>query len=349
MKAKLYNIKQSLEVKDIDSQSRKVAMYLARFDSIDSDQDLIRKGAFKKSLKERGIESTSNRKIAFLRHHDWEKQIGKFVELYEDDQGLYAVGQLGRSTDGEDALKDYEDGIIKEHSIGFQYVQSKMEFIEDKNGNYNEIKELILWEGSAVTFGSNPYTYVVGMKGQDKIDQIEKINNELNVCIKALANGQGTDERLHNLEMKVKYLNSQLVLLATQEPNVIHSTEGNKPKDVEIIKPFDWKTVFNTLSHKETYADYPKQAKENARRGIRLNEAVNNRCATAVGKQRARQLSSGEALSLDTLKRTYSFLSRAKTYYKPGDTEACGTISYLLWGGDAMLNYCERKLNAIDD
>ena len=120
MKNNLYNIKESLELKDVDTGSRQVALYLSKFDNIDSDFDIIRKGAFKKSIKERGVSSRSNRKIAFLRHHDWEKQIGKFVELAEDEFGLYAVGQLGRSTMGDDALKDYEDGIIKEHSIGFQ-------------------------------------------------------------------------------------------------------------------------------------------------------------------------------------------------------------------------------------
>jgi hypothetical protein len=53
-------------------------------------------------------------------------------------------------------------------------------------------------------------------------------------------------------------------------------------------------------------------------------------------------------LSLDTIKRTYSFLSRAKTYYKPSDEKACGTISYLLWGGDAMLSWCEKKLKQLE-
>ena len=76
-----YKIKShSLEIKDVDAKSRKVSMYLAHFGNIDSDQDMIVKGAFSKSLQERGVESTSNRKIAFLRHHDWKMQIGKFVE-----------------------------------------------------------------------------------------------------------------------------------------------------------------------------------------------------------------------------------------------------------------------------
>ena len=96
------------------------------------------------------------------------------------------------------------------------------------------------------------------------------------------------------------------------------------------------------------FDDYPKAASQNAQRGINLNEKVGNDCATLVGKNRARQLVARENLSLETIKRTYSYLSRAKEYYNPNDTEACGTISYLLWGGDEMLGYTERKLEQLE-
>jgi hypothetical protein len=95
----------------------------------------------------------------------------------------------------------------------------------------------------------------------------------------------------------------------------------------------------------ESYNDYPQSAKDNAERGIRLNEAVGNRCATQVGKIRATQIMKGENLTMDTIKRTYSYLSRAAEFYNPEDTEACGTISYLLWGGEPMLRWAETKIN----
>jgi hypothetical protein len=95
----------------------------------------------------------------------------------------------------------------------------------------------------------------------------------------------------------------------------------------------------------ETYSDYPQSAIDNAQRGMDLNEKVGNKCATLVGKARANQLINKENLSLETIKRTYSYLSRARAYYNADDTEACGTISYLLWGGDEMLRYCEKTLN----
>jgi HK97 family phage prohead protease len=247
MKNNLYSTKSALEIKDLDSENRKVVVYLAKFDNIDSDNDMFVKGAFSKSIQERGPQSTSNRKIAFLRHHNWEMPIGKFLDLSEDDNGLYAVGQLGRSTLGEDAFKDYEDGIIREHSIGFQYIGDKTRWMEDstmEKGGYYQLGEVKLFEGSAVTFGANEMTNVVDViKSENKNEIIERISNDLHIVIKALSNGKGTDERLYELEMKSKYLSSQLVLLAKQDPMLIQSVKS-EPEDVEL---FNWSNVVNNL------------------------------------------------------------------------------------------------------
>ena len=99
----------------------------------------------------------------------------------------------------------------------------------------------------------------------------------------------------------------------------------------------------------ETYSDYGSGVRNNAKRGIELNKKVNNKCATSVGKVRAQQLARGEKLSLSTIKRMYSYLSRAETYYDPSDSKACGTISYLLWGGKAGLNWSRGKLRELGE
>jgi hypothetical protein len=99
----------------------------------------------------------------------------------------------------------------------------------------------------------------------------------------------------------------------------------------------------------ETYSDYGSGVRNNAKRGIELNKKVNNKCATSVGKVRAQQLARGEKLSLSTIKRMYSYLSRAETYYDPNDSKACGTISYLLWGGKAALSWSRGKLRELGE
>lgn len=99
----------------------------------------------------------------------------------------------------------------------------------------------------------------------------------------------------------------------------------------------------------KTYGDYGSGVRNNAKRGIELNKKVNNRCATSVGKIRAQQLARGEKLSVSTIKRMYSYLSRAGEYYDPSDSKACGTISYLLWGGKAGLAWSRSKLKELGE
>ena len=97
----------------------------------------------------------------------------------------------------------------------------------------------------------------------------------------------------------------------------------------------------------ETYNDYPDTVKNAAKRGIDLNEKVNNKCATSVGKVRAQQLANGRNISIQTIKRMYAYTSRAREFYNPDDTTACGTISYLLWGGDAANRWSAAKLKEL--
>ena len=111
----------------------------------------------------------------------------------------------------------------------------------------------------------------------------------------------------------------------------------------------DGRTKTGKRTELETFKDYPDAVSNNAKRGIELNEKVNNKCATQVGKIRAQQLANKENISVQTLKRMYSYLSRAAEYYDENDKEACGTISYLLWGGKAGLRWSESKLKELGE
>ena len=110
----------------------------------------------------------------------------------------------------------------------------------------------------------------------------------------------------------------------------------------------DFQAFSKQLEEFESYNDYPKQAIEAAKQGIKRNEELGNKCGTLVGKQRAQQLAKGENVSLDTIKRMRSFLIRQKDNYDLAisrkDYSACGYVSYLLWGGPAALPWAEKKL-----
>lgn len=99
----------------------------------------------------------------------------------------------------------------------------------------------------------------------------------------------------------------------------------------------------------ESYSDYPESVKNNAKRGIELNEKNGNKCATQTGKVRAQQLAKGAPISLETIKRMYSYLSRAEEDYENADTNDCGNISYLLWGGKSALGWSRNKLRELGE
>ena len=98
----------------------------------------------------------------------------------------------------------------------------------------------------------------------------------------------------------------------------------------------------------ETYTDYPEGAVEAAKMGIKRNKEIDNKCATQVGKVRAQQLANREPISLDTVRRMRSFLVRQKGNFELAqerkDYNACGYISYLLWGGPEALPWAEKVL-----
>lgn len=133
---------------------------------------------------------------------------------------------------------------------------------------------------------------------------------------------------------KAEYKQSNLSAIETEEAEFMLSSLKDLVNGVQV-----------TL---ESYNDYPDSVANNAKRGIEMNEKVNNKCATDVGKIRAQQLAKKEKISTSTIKRMYSYLSRAEEYYDPSDSTACGTISYLLWGGKSAKNWAESKIKQLN-
>lgn len=195
--------------KDIDSKSRIVSGYLSNFGNIDSDNDIIAKGAFSKSIAER------KDKIFYLLQHNWEKPLGKFNVLSEDEKGLYFEAEIANTSYGNDLIELYSSGIVNEHSIGFNTIKSDVE----KSTGTRIIKEVKLWEGSAVTLGANSATPFTGFKSE-----LKDLQEKQSKIIKAIKEGGFTDETFIMLEYSLKQLMAEAYELKStqneQEPPV---------------------------------------------------------------------------------------------------------------------------------
>lgn len=139
---------------------------------------------------------------------------------------------------------------------------------------------------------------------------------------------------------KVNFAKQEMEILEEQEAELILS-------QIRAVIKKDGRRKSGKHIEMESYSDYPDAVSNNAKRGIELNDKVKNKCATPVGKVRAQQLAQGKPISVETIKRMHSYLSRAEEYYDEGDSKACGTISYLLWGGLAGKRWAESKLKEL--
>lgn len=129
--------------------------YAAIFGEKDLVGDIIRRGAFKKTLDSW---KNSRKNIPLLYQH--EDTIGVITEAYEDDVGLYVKGEINLNVEeGRKAYELLKQGALQGLSFGYEVLQSRW----NRDGT-REILEVKLWEISLVTFPAQEKTKILSFK-----------------------------------------------------------------------------------------------------------------------------------------------------------------------------------------
>lgn len=203
----------SAEIMDLSVKQGLVTGYFSKFNNVDSDGDIIRPGAFTKTIRENGPESTLPR-IKHLMNHDPSLPLGVLKSLTEDSYGLLYESQIGSHEGGEDFIKMVESGLITEHSIGFKIIkrnqiQSYENYVKNPSAGQYEITEIKLFEGSSLTaWGANPLTPITSLKSINDIDLFVAKHEAIE---KFCRNTTATDETIQMLLLHNKQL-AQLVI-----------------------------------------------------------------------------------------------------------------------------------------
>ena len=221
-----------LSVKDVDTKSGIVTGYYAAFDNIDSYGDMIIKGAFLKTIAERGPSGT--KQIKHLYQHDSWSPIGTVTLLKEDKHGLYFESQFSKTQFAQDILLQYSEGIFNEHSIGYR--ATREEIVKDDDGNiqYWKLIEIKLWEGSTVTWGANSNTPFTGFKSDKQVDRIAEVEKRMQKCIAAMKIGSLSDETQEQLQIELLKINEAYKSLITDTPPQQRST--CPPNELKALK-----------------------------------------------------------------------------------------------------------------
>ncbi|MCK9571644.1 HK97 family phage prohead protease [Candidatus Pacearchaeota archaeon] len=182
--------------------------YASVFGVVDSYNDVVEAGAFKKTLKEQQV-------FPLLWSHDATQPIGK-VTGEEDNKGLKVKGDLnlevGAAREKRSLMKQ---GVIKAMSIGFETVK------DDLKEGVRLLKEIKLWEISLVVFPANRRALVTNVKSANELGELlEQI-----LSVKALTHEQSV--------VAVKAMKHIETLLKSGQP--AHATEHNQQPSLEAI------------------------------------------------------------------------------------------------------------------
>lgn len=146
----------SLEIKSLDDTGM-FEGYASVFGVEDSDGDVILKGAFKETI---AAAKSSGRMPKMLWQHDRRQIIGKWIDMNEDDKGLWVKGRLIMEVrQGQEAYALLKEEVLDALSVGFNIPEGgatgKYEFV---------ISRVDLMETSLVTWGANPDAIITNVK-----------------------------------------------------------------------------------------------------------------------------------------------------------------------------------------
>lgn len=234
-------------VTDVDTKSGIVTGIWSAFDNLDYDDDIIRKGAFAKTIAERGPNGTNE--IFFLNQHNWAQPLGKPTLLQERADGLYHETPVNAKTSyGADALELMGSGLVIQNSIGYQTMKWSnvvKEGAQYEWETYRDITEIKLYEGSCVTLGANDQTPFTGFKSMTPA----QINDQVSIMMKLLRNGTLTDETFGLLEIAIKQYGSHLYELGKKS-----LSETEPPKStLNDEKPVSYFGGLSTTNNKSVF------------------------------------------------------------------------------------------------
>jgi HK97 family phage prohead protease len=133
-----------------DAEVGTVKGYLSIFDNVDLGGDVVKQGAFKRTLEAKGG------KTVFMLDHGYKtSEVLGVIELEEDLKGLKMTGKINlKTSQGRDAFETIkfqtENGVPIGASIGYEPVK----YGRNSEGGY-DLQEVKLYEGSVTPFPMN--------------------------------------------------------------------------------------------------------------------------------------------------------------------------------------------------
>ena len=177
--------------------------------NLDLDNDVMDGNAYTKTISERGPQGAGL--IWHLTDHNasLKSAVGRFSEIYKEGNQLVTITDIPKTSWGNDVLEFYVSKHINQHSVGFKTLKDDVQN-KGKANEYRVIKEVVLYEGSAVLWGANPNTPNLSAgKSMTKAEAdtaFGALTEELDVLLKSMRSGNFTDSTFELIDMRISQI-----------------------------------------------------------------------------------------------------------------------------------------------
>jgi HK97 family phage prohead protease len=129
------------------SAGLRFAGYASIFDKVDKGGDIVRPGAFKRTIRQ-------GQHIPLLWQHQPKQVIGTIEHLLEDERGLQVIGSIRNDEFGRLLVRELHRGTLNGLSFGYRVASAR------QDGGRREIEDLDLLEVSLVRNPMQPFARV---------------------------------------------------------------------------------------------------------------------------------------------------------------------------------------------
>lgn len=240
---------------EVDTSQRTVDLIANTYYWYDTYGDVLLSGCCAKSIQERGPKSSMPGKIKHLSNHDLRNGVGRPDMIEEASingmEVLHANSWMSETTGGEQTLIKYQEGLIDQHSIGFNYIT--LTYMEPESEAWDEllkklinpddaisagfmwaVPEIKLFEYSSLDgFGANRLTPFLGVKSSNVNVQYNNLVAKLDALHVAMRSG-GEKETMILQEKQIKQM--------------IYELYNPEPDLKDTVKPPSKKSTFDLSS-----------------------------------------------------------------------------------------------------
>jgi|SRR6478609_3875383 len=134
-----------------------------------------------------------------------------------------------------------------------------------------------------------------------------------------------------------------------ENPDIIMPDHPPIPVSKPVVQSTQPATAIQNKFEGIFFKDYPQSAKDSATKALNFKNSTNSSCGGKAGWQMCEDIIGGRPISYREIRRIYNYLKKNRNFANNVFSDSCEAVLFSAWGGVSMFDWCESKINSINE